>query len=62
MYPILSALIIVVGIALFAVSSRVSSKGMSICLKIVGVVLAVVGAVLLCLLLSGTITLPLSAN
>lgn len=62
MYPVLSALIIIVGIVLFAVSGRVANKGISVCLKIVGVVLAIVGAVLLCLLLSGVITLPLSVN
>ena len=62
MYPILSALIIIVGIALFALSVKVSNRGLSVCMKIAGVVLAAAGAVLMCLLLSGIITLPLSAN
>ena len=62
MYPILSALIIIVGMALFAVSGRASNKGMSICIKVIGIVLAAAGAIMLCLVLSGTLTLPLSAN
>ena len=62
MYPILSALIIVAGMVLFTVSGRVSNKDLSVCLKILGVVFAVIGAVMLCLLLSGIITLPISSN
>lgn len=62
MYPVLSALIVIVGIVLFVVSGRAANKGVSAFLKIVGAVLAVIGAVLLCLLLTGTITLPLSEN
>lgn len=60
MYPVIAGLILVIGVVLFLAASKIGNKMAVILLKAVGGVLAIFSIVALCLLLSGTVTLPLT--
>ncbi len=62
MYPLISILIILAGILLFGFAGKLAGdrSGLFIAVKIASAVLIAAGLLLLYLLLSGTLTLPLS--
>ena len=63
MYPLISVLIMIVGIILFVLSNKIAKNKIPvICIRIVSVVLIIAGAILLYFLLSGRLVLPLSNN
>lgn len=64
MYPLISILIILAGILLFGFAGKLAGdrSGLFIAVKIASAVLIAAGLLLLYLLLSGTLTLPLSGD
>lgn len=63
MYPLISVLIIIVGIILFVLANKIAkNKTPVILIRIVSVILIAAGAILLYFLLSGRLVLPLSNN
>ena len=61
MYFILAVLAMIIGICFFAFVNRVTkNKAVIICVKIVGIILAVTGQFMLYIVFSGKVVLPLS--
>lgn len=62
MYPLLSIFIIVIGALLLAFASKIAKNNYvyQIGIKVISGILIIVGLLLLCFLLSGKLTLPLS--
>lgn len=61
MYFILAAFSLIIGICFFAFINRVAkNKAVILCVKIVGIILAVTGLFMLYLVFSGKVVLPLS--
>lgn len=61
MYFLVAVFAIIIGICIFAFVSRVTkSKAVIACAKIVSIVLAVAGLIMLYLVFSGKVVLPLS--
>lgn len=64
MYPIVAAIIMIIGIILFIFARKIAKENtvLAICLRAAGVILAAAGLAALYFLLSGKLVLPLSAN
>lgn len=63
MYPLISVLIIIVGVILFVLANKIAkNKTPIICIRAVSIILIAAGALLLYFLLSGRLVLPLSNN
>lgn len=64
MYPILAAIIMIIGIILFIFARKIVKENtvLTICLRAAGVILAAAGLAAIYFLLSGKLVLPLSAN
>lgn len=64
MYPIIAALTIIIGMALFIFAKRIAKENtaLAICLRAAGILLAAAGLAALYFLLSGKLVLPLTEN